>query len=143
MTAKTKKFILVFTLVFLFFFSASFVLAEGTGLPNPLTGNDTPIDPRIIVGNVIKALLGVVGSLALLVFILAGFTWVISAGNEEKIKKGKEMATWAAFGLVVIFFAYALVTFVVNAVTGGSGQTQNPPAAQTQDQIPLYTPWLI
>jgi uncharacterized membrane protein YjfL (UPF0719 family) len=69
----------------------------------------------------------------LLVFILGGFMWVISAGSEEKIKKGKDMVTWAAFGLVVIFFAYALVTFVVNAVTGGSGQTQNPSAQQYQD----------
>ena len=146
MSKRTKKtIILFFTLAFLFFFSASFVLAQGPANPNDTTGGPTshggaglqnPLgtaDPRVIVGNVIKALLGVVGSLALLVVILGGFMWVISAGNEEKIKKGKDMVTWAAFGLVVIFFAYALVTFVVNAVTGGGSsvdQRNNPDTEQ-------------
>lgn len=84
------------------------------GLPNPLG----PVDPRDIMGNVIKAILGVTGSLALGVFILGGLMWVTSAGNEEKITKGKNMIMWAAFGLVVIFASYALVTFVLNALTG-------------------------
>ncbi len=87
-------------------------------ISNPLGSVD---DPREIIGNVIKAMLGIVGSLALLIFIFGGFTWVTSAGNDEKIKKGKDMITWAAFGLVVIFLSYALVTFVISAITGESG----------------------
>lgn len=86
-----------------------------SGLQNPLGTSD----PRIIIGNVIKALLGVTGSLALAVFILGGFTWVTSAGSEEKIRKGKEMILWAALGLFIIFASYALVQFVIGAVTGG------------------------
>jgi len=86
-------------------------------LPNPLGKGLT--DPRAVVGNIIKALLGIVGSLALAVFIFGGFMWVTSAGNEEKVKKGKDMLMWAAFGLAVIFASYALVTFVIDALTGG------------------------
>jgi hypothetical protein len=85
-------------------------------LDNPLGVND----PRLIIGNVIKAILGITGSLALGVFILGGLTWVTSAGNDEKIKKGKDMIMWATFGLVVIFASYALVTFVLLALTGGT-----------------------
>lgn len=92
---------------------------DGDTLPNPLSTSD----PREIIGNVIKAVLGLTGSLALLMFIFGGFTWVTSAGNEEKIKKGKEMITWAAFGLFVIFASYALVNFVIGAVTGGAAQS--------------------
>lgn len=83
-------------------------------IDNPLGIND----PRIIIGNVIKAALGIVGSVALAVFILGGLTWVVSAGNEEKITKGKNMIMWAAFGLAVIFMSYALVTFVITAIAG-------------------------
>lgn len=89
-----------------------------TGLVNPLGGNNGITDPRTIIGNVIKAGLGIVGSLALVIFIFGGFTWVTSAGNEEKIKKGKDMLMWAVFGLAVVFLSYALVTFVINAMTG-------------------------
>jgi len=118
-------------LIFIFFTSTfDFVLAEPARveqekkaeikvttvtLDNPL-GKDND-DPRVIAGNIIKAMLGIVGSLALLMFIYGGFLWVISAGNEEKVMKGKQMIMWASFGLAVIFFAYAMVRFVISALT--------------------------
>ena len=77
-------------------------------------------DPRKIIGNIINAILGIVGSLALGVFILGGFFWVTSAGNDEKVKKGKDMVMWASFGLAIIFTSYSLVNFVINALTGGA-----------------------
>lgn len=83
-------------------------------LGNPLGVND----PREIIGNVIKAILGITGSLALAIFIFGGLTWITSAGSEEKIKKGKDMIIWATFGLAVVFLSYALVTFVLTALTG-------------------------
>jgi len=85
-----------------------------TAISNPL-GSVT--DPREIIGFIIRALLGIVGSLALLMFIFGGFTWVVSGGNEEKIKKGKDMVIWATLGLVIIFASYSLVSFVISAIT--------------------------
>ena len=116
MNQKIKTILLSLVAVLGIFLMALPVLAQ-TQLPNPI-GVD---DPRLIIGNIIRAILGIVGSLALAVFIYGGFTWVISAGNEEKIKKGKEMIIWATFGLAVIFASYALVAFVIEAVTVGSG----------------------
>ena len=89
-----------------------------TSLPNPLGAGLN--DPRVIIGNVIKAILGIVGSLALVMFIYGGFLWVTSAGNEEKIKQGKSILLWATLGLFIIFFSYILVTFVIGAVTGSA-----------------------
>jgi hypothetical protein len=88
-------------------------------LPNPLGEGVLALDPRNIIGNIIKALLGIVGSLALVVFILGGFTWVTAAGNEERVKKGKDMVMWAVLGLAVIFMSYVLINFVIDALTGG------------------------
>ncbi|MEA3398474.1 MAG: pilin [Patescibacteria group bacterium] len=76
---------------------------------NPL-GGDTDIN--ILIGQVINAVLGIVGSLALVMFIYGGFTWMLAAGNNEKVQKGKDILIWATIGLVVIFSAYALVKFV-------------------------------
>lgn len=75
-------------------------------------------DPRLVIGNIIKAILGIVGSLALAVFIYGGFMWITSAGNEDKVKRGKDMIIWASFGLAIIFASYALVNFVISAVSG-------------------------
>ncbi len=131
---KSRYLFLILILIFLastFFFSLEVFAASDTNaggttggptgsgatqLDNPL-GNENS-DPRVIIGNVIKAALGIVGSLALVVFILGGFTWVTAAGNDEKIKKGKDMIIWASLGLAVIFTSYALVIFVIKAITG-------------------------
>ena len=100
-----------------------------TDLENPL---GSIVNPQQVIGNVIKAMLGIVGSLALAVFIFGGFTWVTSAGNDEKIKKGKDMVMWASLGLAVVFLSYALVNFVIGAIVGGgqvepTGQVQRTP----------------
>lgn len=84
--------------------------AQTVSLPNPL-GNDVTI-PQLI-GRVIKAILSIVGSLALVMFIYGGFTWMLAAGSSEKVKKGKDIIVWAAIGLIIIFSSYALVRFIL------------------------------
>jgi hypothetical protein len=88
-------------------------------LNNPL--GDTTTVP-ILIGNIINAALGIVGSLALIMFIYGGFTWMLAAGNESAVEKGKNIITWAAIGLVVIFASYSLVRAVIAAITKGATQ---------------------
>jgi len=106
--------------------------ANTTELKNPL---GTLVDPRDIVGNIINAALGLVGSLALLMFIYGGFLWVTSAGNDEKIKKGRDIIMWSALGLALIFASYALLNFILNAITTSTGtgsKTMNSTGAPSQ-----------
>ena len=66
---------------------------------NPSTNNtiihlDNPLGPQdpdvnIIIGNIIKAVLGIVGSISLAIFTYGGFIWLTSAGNMEKVQKAK------------------------------------------------------
>jgi hypothetical protein len=86
--------------------------------PNPLGSEEGSDDPNVLIGKVINAALGVVGSLALLMFIYGGFTWMLAAGNNEKVEKGKNILIWATLGLVVIFSAYAIVNFVLTEALG-------------------------
>jgi hypothetical protein len=78
---------------------------------NPLEGLRTD-DPNVLIGRVINAILGVVGSLALLMFIFGGLTWMLAAGSPERVQKGKNILVWATIGLIVIFTSYAMVRFV-------------------------------
>lgn len=94
-------------------------LAEGSTtvtLYNPL-GED---DIRVILGSVIKGLLSIIGSLALLMFVYGGTLWLTSAGNPEFIKKGKEIIIWSVLGLGIIFSAYAITNALINALTAGN-----------------------
>lgn len=69
-----------------------------------------------MIGTIIKAVLGVVGSLALVMFIYGGLLWMTAAGNTERVEKGKKTIVWAVLGLVVIFTSYALVKFILLAI---------------------------
>jgi hypothetical protein len=111
---KSKN-ILVFCLTLLFFV---FLLnldpvSASVKLNNPLGTTSVPT----LIGQVINAVLGIVGSIALIMFIYGGITWMTASGNQQSVEKGKNILMWAALGLAVIFLSYALVTFVIEAIT--------------------------
>ncbi|HNV12969.1 MAG TPA: pilin [bacterium] len=119
-----RKIIIVsFSFLILFFSSFSVSLAQTTQdnvsqpttvkLSNPLGAGATA---QSVIGNVIDKVLGVVGALALIMFIYGGITWMTAMGNEQQISKGKDILMWSALGLVVIFSSYALVKFVLQAI---------------------------
>lgn len=84
-------------------------------LSNPL---GTTATPQALIGKVISAILGLVGSIALIMFIYGGFLWMTSAGNDKKISQGRDILLWSTIGLVVIFSSYALVKFVLSDFLG-------------------------
>lgn len=82
-------------------------------LENPLGSAESV---QLIVKNIIHALLGVVGSIALLVFIYGGVLWLTAHGEEKQVKQGWDTMIWAAMGIGVIFASYALVKLVFGAL---------------------------
>ena len=90
-------------------------------LTNPLTGKTTYTELTegipVLLGKIINSVLGIVGSLALVMFIYGGITWMLSGGNQERVTKGKQILIWATIGIIIIFTAYALVKFVLEAMT--------------------------
>ncbi len=83
-------------------------------LPNPLKTTDV----NVLIGNIINFALGFVGTISLLLFIYGGFTWMLSGGSAEKVKKGRDIIVWAVIGLFVVFMSYMMVRFVIQGVTG-------------------------
>jgi len=91
--------------------------AEPVKLDNPLEGTGVK-DLNTFIGQVIKGVLGIVGSLALVMFVYGGFTWMMAGGNSAGIEKGKQIIIWSVFGLIVIFSSYVLVKFIMADVLG-------------------------
>lgn len=100
------------------------------GTPTPPSGSQPLTNPlsgvckdaqgqqciQLILGNIIKTALGVVGSIALLMAVYGGFLWLTSMGNESKVETGKKTLIWSVLGLALIFGAYAITTFIFQAL---------------------------
>ncbi|MFA6994999.1 MAG: pilin [Patescibacteria group bacterium] len=117
---KKYLFILIFSLLIVIPIMSVLAADDAT---SPCTGgtctlgNPLGIDsPQELIGRIITSVMGVVGSLALLMFIYGGLTWMTSSGSAEKVKKGRDIILWSAVGLVVIFMSYALVRFVLSTM---------------------------
>lgn len=90
-------------------------MVSAAQLTNPLGSADTPNE---VIANVIRGFLGIVGALTLLVFVYGGFMMLTSAGNSDKVQKGRETLMWAAIGLIVIFGAYGFADALFTAFSG-------------------------
>lgn len=118
-----KNFFITISIIFFIFAGANLASAQGASNTNPCTStpgatclaNPLPNinSPQALIGKVINAVLGVVGSLALLMFVYGGLIWMTSSGNPEKIKQGRGIIVWAAIGLAIIFSSYALTRILI------------------------------
>ncbi|MBU1132133.1 pilin [Patescibacteria group bacterium] len=79
-------------------------------LPNFLAVDD----PSVVIGRVIKFIVGISGSLALVMFIYGGLLWLFSAGRTAYIDKGRDAMIWSGVGLIVIFGSYIAINFVLS-----------------------------
>ena len=122
-----RKFVFVLIIISIIsmssFVALDYVYAESNNKSNPQLENPLPISdvsPQGLsryVGGVIRNILGVVGAIALALFVYGGFLWMFAGGNPDKVKKGKDVLMWATIGLILIFSSYAILRFVFNVIT--------------------------
>ena len=115
MKIENKKYILSYFIVIIFFtfFITTFAYADDiVQLEKPIQDTDL----IVIIGLIIQAILGVTGSLSLLMFVYGGFLWMTSAGNKNRVQKGKEVLIWATIGLTVIFSSYAMIKLIFHGL---------------------------
>ncbi|HPY08847.1 MAG: IPT/TIG domain-containing protein [Patescibacteria group bacterium] len=99
------------------------VLAQDFGaeaLNEGLGGTLGADDPRTIFGRIVNIALGFLGVIALLLMLYAGFLWMTSGGDEEKIRRAKKTLIRAAIGLIIIFSSWAIVSFLISRLGGAS-----------------------
>lgn len=119
-----KKFAKILLPIFLFLISFNFVFAtdlkdyidplgvakEGaTNITDALGGAAT---------KVLNQVFGIIGIVALVMFIYSGVMYIASLGNAEKAKKAITHIKWAVVGLVIVFLSYAIVLFVLTQIKG-------------------------
>lgn len=68
------------------------------------------------IGRIIQLLMGVIGTIALVMIIYGGGLWMTAAGSSEKEGRAMKIMFTAGIGVVIILSSYAIVTFVFNAL---------------------------
>jgi len=66
-----------------------------------------------VVSPIVSMLLTVLGAISIIVIIVGGIMYAVSAGDPGKAKKAKDTILYAVVGLVVAMLAYGIVAFVV------------------------------
>lgn len=79
-------------------------------------GNDD--DLSTIISKILNAVFVLMGIIAVVMIILGGISYATSQGDPGKIKKGKETILYGIIGLVVSLLAFAIVNFVLGALSG-------------------------
>lgn len=86
-----------------------------TKLINPLGAN---ADILTIINRVISSFLGMVGAIALLVFVYGGVMYMTAGGNEKRASGARETLVHAAIGLTIIMFAYTITNTFLYVIAG-------------------------
>ena len=128
----TKKLLLKTTITFVFLtvlfgFAYSSVLAQLTGTPGTVTGIHNPVldvfgkgeGGEIIaqlIGRFLHLALIIAGVVLLVMIILAGYDWLSSAGEKEKIQKAQQRLTNAFIGFVLVVAARAILGYLAGVL---------------------------
>lgn len=80
-------------------------------------------DIRVTVSRVIRAFMGLLGLVAVVIILLGGFKWMTAAGSEDKVAEAKKLIISGIIGLIIILSAYGIAEFVINAIITGQQGT--------------------
>ncbi|MBT5338510.1 hypothetical protein HN858_02825 [Candidatus Falkowbacteria bacterium] len=90
-------------------------LGELGNVGKGLHGADKPkADLPTIVGSIIKIILTLLGIIMVILVVWGGVQWMTAGGNEDQVKKAKQMLTNAVIGLAITLAAYAIAYFAVD-----------------------------
>ncbi|MBI4779657.1 hypothetical protein HY797_04390 [Candidatus Falkowbacteria bacterium] len=91
---------------------------RGSAAPYTAAGEDTL---SLLISQIIKAFLGLLGIIFLILIIYAGYNWMTAQGDEEKVTLAKNTLARAVIGLIIIIAAYSITYFVFSNLPGGGG----------------------
>jgi len=77
-------------------------------------------DIRETVAGIIKTFMGLLGIIAVCLILYGGFKYMTSQGEQAKVDEAKKIIISGVIGLAIILSAYAIATFVINAIQAGA-----------------------
>ncbi len=85
--------------------------ARGEDVPAQLFGDGS------IFTIIVNVLLFIIGAISVIMLIIGGIRYTVSAGDGNSVTAAKNTILYAIIGLVVAFLAFAVVNWVLGAIT--------------------------
>lgn len=128
MSRKNINFLSLLAIIVLGLGAARLVFAQGLDLGigevNSVI-NLSSTNPLIIVTRLINYALLLLGVIAISLVIYAGFIWMTSGGNDDKITQAKKILRNALIGLIIVLSAWGITTFILNKLLGATNSGAN------------------
>jgi hypothetical protein len=67
-----------------------------------------------LIPKVVNAISAIIGGVAVIMLIIAGYYYLTAAGNPEAISKAHKMVMWTVVGILLVIFAYGGVFLFLN-----------------------------
>lgn len=80
------------------------------------TGTSGGQDVNSLIQTVVNVMFFILGAVAVIMIIWSGIRYVTSAGNQTAVVSAKNTLIYAVVGLIVALLAYAIVSFVIDAL---------------------------
>ena len=78
--------------------------------------NDTADELPETIINILTAIIGVCGIVAVVFIIIGGVNYMTSEGDSAKTKKGKDTILYASIGLIICALAFIIVNWVIRYI---------------------------
>lgn len=91
---------------------------NGIGATTDSQGSTTSLSS--VFKTVVNVLLFVIGAVSVVMLIVGGIRYTLSAGNSTAVTAAKNTIMYAIIGLVVAFLAYAIINWVLGALQGNA-----------------------
>ncbi len=82
-------------------------------------GNCSLEDILLVFANTGNFVIGIVGGLVLLMYVIGGFYMLTSRGDSGRVTTGKKYLTISTTGLVIVMVAYLAVTLLIKTIAPG------------------------
>jgi len=73
-------------------------------------------DLTAVIARIIRAILGFLGIVAVVIILWGGFLWMTSGGSDEKVGKARKFIIMGIIGLAIVLAAYAIASFVITSL---------------------------
>jgi cysteine-rich repeat protein len=125
-------FLLLLATLFSSLFLVSDVLAEQTADIYGLQSVEDSLvlgsqDIKLTIVKIINVILGLLGIVVLGIVLYGGYTYMTSAGNEEKVEQAKKILINGVIGLIIILSAFTIVSFIIKSLSDATRIPKPPP----------------
>lgn len=114
---------LIFTLI-----PVLIIFAAGLNIENPLGETS---DINTLVKNIINFLIILAVPITAILVVYAGFLYITSAGNDEKVKTAQKALIWAIIGFAIILVASSVPVIIEKFLSEEPTMTDEAPEEST------------